>query len=93
MIRYFSLLVLIATLTGCQQGPGGRPKGGQGGGPRDASGAAFVQRLDKDGDGKVSAAEFDGPDEHFAQCDQNKDGYLTEDEAPSGPPSGGGRPR
>lgn len=97
MIKYFSLFLLIALTAGCQQGPGGQQGGrggGQGGGrgegPQDASGADFVKRLDKDGDGRISAAEFDGPDEHFTQFDLNKDGFLTEDEAPSGPPEGGG---
>lgn len=48
--------------------------------------AEFIQKLDKDGDGKVSKAEFDGPAEHFTQCDKNSDGYISEDEAPKGPP-------
>jgi Ca2+-binding EF-hand superfamily protein len=45
-----------------------------------------VKRLDKDGDGKVSKKEFDGPAEHFGHFDANGDGYITEDEAPTGPP-------
>ena len=49
----------------------------------------FIERLDTDGDGKVSQDEFDGPDEHFTKCDSNGDGYITEDEAPSGPPPRG----
>lgn len=48
----------------------------------------FVQRLDKNGDGKVSKNEFDGPPQHFNQLDKNKDGYLSSDEAPQGPPQG-----
>ena len=52
------------------------------------SAAEFIKRLDKDGDGKVSKAEFDGPDEHFTASDKNKDGYISEDEAPTGPPPG-----
>jgi hypothetical protein len=70
---------------------GGAPMGQQPnmGGPQDASAAAFIARLDKDGDGKVSQAEFDGPDEHFNQADQDQDGYLIESEAPSGPPQNG----
>ena len=58
------------------------------------SAAEFIKRLDKDGDGKVSKEEFDGPAEHFEKLDKNDDGYITEDEAPTGPPPGrrgGGR--
>jgi hypothetical protein len=46
----------------------------------------FVSRLDTNGDGKVSRAEFDGPVDHFNRFDKNKDGFLTEDEAPRGSP-------
>lgn len=46
----------------------------------------FVARLDQNGDGKVSAAEFDGPAEHFKAMDKDHDGFLTESEAPKGPP-------
>lgn len=52
----------------------------------------FVERLDGNGDGKVSRSEFDGPEDRFGFHDKNNDGYLTEDEAPKGPPPGGGRP-
>lgn len=56
-------------------------------------GSRFVQRLDKDDDGRVSRSEFDGPPQAFDHHDQNGDGYLTSDEAPQGPPPGmqGGR--
>jgi hypothetical protein len=50
----------------------------------------FVKRLDRDGDGKVSRPEFDGPPDAFDRHDRNHDGYLTEDEASQGPPPGGG---
>ena len=46
----------------------------------------FVERLDRNGDGKVSRDEFDGPPEHFGHFDRNGDGYITEDEAAQGPP-------
>lgn len=46
----------------------------------------FVDRLDRDGDGKISIMEFDGPSKHFSKLDRNKDGYLSENEAPKGPP-------
>ena len=57
-------------------GPDGRPPGG----------ALFIQRLDRDHDGKVSLNEFDGPKDHFSDFDVNHDGYISSDEAPSGPP-------
>ncbi len=58
----------------------------------------FVRRLDRNGDGKVSRSEFDGPAEHFGHLDRNRDGFLSEQEAPTGPPPGrngrrGGRNR
>jgi Protein of unknown function (DUF1566)/EF hand len=60
--------------------PGGNPLG-------------FIEHLDKDGDGKVSKAEFDGPKRHFAEMDRNGDGFISKDEAPTSPPhSRGGRP-
>ena len=49
--------------------------------------AGFIRRLDRDGDGKVSRKEFDGPAEHFRDFDRNGDGYISGDEAPTGPPS------
>ena len=55
--------------------------------------ADLLNRLDKDGDGKISENEFDGPAEHFSQFDTNGDGYLTEDEIPDGPPRGQGPPQ
>ncbi|HUT36582.1 MAG TPA: DUF1566 domain-containing protein [Planctomycetota bacterium] len=50
----------------------------------------WMRREDKNGDGKVSRAEFGGPPEHFDRFDRNRDGYVTEDEAPKGPPPGPG---
>jgi len=69
------------------QGPGRGGNSGmrQGRGP---SGDDFVRRLDKNGDGKVSKSEFDGPAEHFGRLDRNGDGYLSAEEAPQGPPQG-----
>ncbi len=72
--------------------PRARNHGNAGGHHRGPSGADFVKRLDRDGDGQVSKREFDGPANHFAQFDRNGDGYLTEDEAPKGPPPGTGPP-
>ncbi len=45
----------------------------------------FINRLDKDKDGKVSKAEFDGPKNRFNRHDKNGDGFITSDEAPKGP--------
>lgn len=47
----------------------------------------FVERLDKNGDGKVSKDEFDGPAHHFAKFDKNNDNYISQSEAPKGPPN------
>ena len=52
----------------------------------------FVSRLDRDGDNRVSRSEFDGPSHHFSRLDRTNDGYLSEDEAPKGPPPGGRQP-
>jgi len=69
-------------------GPQERPD--QGGGQRPGRGD-FVKRLDKNGDGKVSRKEFDGPANHFDVLDRDGDGHLSAGEAPQGPPSRGGR--
>ncbi len=49
----------------------------------------FVERLDRNGDDKISRSEFDGPKDRFDYHDENNDGFLTEDEAPKRPPPGG----
>ena len=59
-------------------GPEGSPRG---------DGGSFVGHLDTNNDGKVSRSEFDGPEDHFDLLDKNHDGYLSEDEAPNGPPN------
>jgi hypothetical protein len=51
----------------------------------------FIRRLDRDGDGKVSKSEFDGPPQHFRDFDKNGDGYIDASEAPTGPPPDRGR--
>lgn len=61
--------------------PPSQGRGGQG-----PSGGDFVNRLDRDGDGRVSRSEFDGPSQHFRQLDRDNDGFLSADEAPNGPP-------
>lgn len=54
--------------------------------PRSVPGGApvsrFVSRLDRNQDGKVSRSEFDGPAHAFDHHDRDRDGFLTEDEAP-----------
>lgn len=56
--------------------------------PGPLTGEQWVSRLDADGDGRVSAAEFDGPAERFADFDRNGDGFISAAEAPQGPPPG-----
>ncbi len=46
----------------------------------------FIERFDKDLDNKVSVEEFKGRVKRFKSLDKNGDGYLTADEAPTGPP-------
>jgi hypothetical protein len=72
-----------------QQTParGGPPEGGRQG----RRGGGFMKRADRNGDGKVTRNEFRGPDEHFDDLDQNSDGVITGEEAPTGPPPGRGR--
>ena len=48
----------------------------------------FMKRADRNNDGQVSKAKFRGPSQHFARLDKNSDGFITEDEAPTGPPPG-----
>lgn len=52
----------------------------------------FINRLDIDGDGLVSRDEFDGPADRFDDHDQDGDGYISAEEAPSGPPRNTQRP-
>ncbi|TET38439.1 MAG: DUF1566 domain-containing protein [Planctomycetota bacterium] len=56
-------------------------------------GSRFINRLDKDGDGRVSKDEFDGPKRRFPRLDRNNDGYIDSDEAPTGPPGRRGERR
>ncbi|CAA6690288.1 MULTISPECIES: DUF1566 domain-containing protein [unclassified Lentimonas] len=53
----------------------------------DSSNKGFMSREDKNNDGKVAKDEFRGPEEHFDHLDKNSDGFITADEAPTGPPS------
>ena len=91
MIKQTAMLVLFAA--GCtfaqQERKGDDDKNDRKGPPPSAE--EFIKRLDKDGDGKVSKTEFDGPSEHFTKFDKNGDGYISEDEVPSGPPPRDGK--
>src|SRR5690606_3574007 len=40
-------------------------------------GTAFVERFDLDGDGRVTAAEFGGPNGAFRRADRNGDGAVS----------------
>ncbi len=64
----------------------------RGGPPPDPS--AMIEQMDADGDGKLSAEEFKGPEDLFTRIDADGDGYLTSDEMEAGrpgPPDGGNR--
>ena len=66
------------------ESPGQNREGGNAPKPRAAGGrrSGFVDRLDRDGDGKVSREEFRGPSRAFDRNDRDGDGFLSEDEAP-----------
>ena len=66
-----------------ERGPGEMGPGERGpGGPMGGNHPGFVSRLDRNGDGKVSRKEFDGPADAFDHLDANGDGYLSDAEAP-----------
>lgn len=77
-----------------QQGQGmsgsGFPQQGQGtsGGGSPPKGGNFIDDMDSDKDGKVSNDEFRGPPNMFQMLDKDGDGFISKDEAPTGPPSG-----
>jgi ribonuclease BN (tRNA processing enzyme) len=54
--------------------------------PSSSGNNKFINRLDKNGDGKVSSSEFKAGANRFKHIDKNNDGYITVDEAPTGPP-------
>jgi len=76
-----------------------RPARGEGRGEGDGErpprrdGAHFVERLDRDGDNRVSREEFDGPARHFDDFDRDGDGFISAEEAPTGPPPRRGKGR
>jgi len=46
-------------------------------GPRDGRGGGLLERLDTDGDGQVSRAEYES---HFDRLDADGDGFVTREE-------------
>jgi EF hand domain-containing protein len=81
-------LPAIAQGPGAGGGPGG-PGGGCGG-----RGAQMFQRLDTNGDGKITQDEFRaGRDARFAAMDQNGDGKVTQQEFEAAPRPGKQGPR
>lgn len=66
-------------------GGGGGPDGGPGGRRRGGRGNPWerLERMDADGDGKVTRDEFRGPDRMFDRLDADGDGSVTEKEAGS----------
>lgn len=53
--------------------------------PRQSGG--FMRRSDSNKDGKVSRDEFTGPANRFDRLDKDGDGFITQSEAPQGPPA------
>ena len=88
MIKRVGMVLLLAACAACHSPQENR--GGRGAPPTPAE---LMARLDHDGDGRISKAEFDGPAEHFSQFDKNGDGFLEAAELPIGPPNRGGRRR
>lgn len=61
-------------------------------GDQPSQGGGFMERFDKDKDGKITKEEFSGPEDMFGRLDANGDGVIEESEAPTGPPGGGSGP-
>ncbi|VGO19983.1 Lcl C-terminal domain-containing protein [Pontiella sulfatireligans] len=59
---------------------------GQQRGERGQRKGSFMENEDRNGDGKVAKSEFRGPANHFDRLDKNNDGFISADEAPTGPP-------
>ena len=53
----------------------------------------LLEKMDKDEDGKLSKKETKGPlNDHFAQIDENEDGFITSEEFANAPKPDGKRP-
>jgi Ca2+-binding EF-hand superfamily protein len=70
------LVVLLAAGAAMAQEQDGRR------GDRPQKQGGLLSRLDQDGDGKISFAEFTAP---FADLDKNGDGFIDQVEMPKGP--------
>lgn len=87
-----------AAFRGAMQGPpgdGNRPRTADGQpGSRPGFGPPrmprFLQKLDADGDGRLSKSEFAKAPDHFADLDENGDGQLDPRELMGPPPEGMG---
>jgi len=66
--------------------PGDRPE------RRGEDGSRFLRRFDKNGDGRVTREEFDGPSRRFDRLDRDGDGVVTAEEAAAAPPGRRGPP-
>jgi hypothetical protein len=68
-------------LSGPEVTPGAQPPNGHRGGGDDGDddGDRF-DRLDRNNDGRLSLAEWQGPRDLFERLDLNRDGFLTRDE-------------
>jgi hypothetical protein len=79
VVLAISLIAVVAVSAFAQPNlpPGGRQGGNPPGDRR--PGGGLIQRLDTDGDGKVSKDEFLA---EFTRLDQNQDGYIEESEMP-----------
>ncbi|MBX9814549.1 MAG: hypothetical protein K2X76_07595, partial [Sphingomonas sp.] len=61
------------------------PREGGFGGPGAGGPGAGLRLLDRDGDGKITRAEYDAP---FAQLDANRDGFVDATERAAAPQGG-----
>jgi len=70
-----------------------RPATGPGSKAKKGKSSPFLQRFDRNRDGKVTREEFDGPPRRFSTLDLDGDGSVSMDEAAqAGPPAAGGKP-
>jgi len=86
VIRIYNFVRCVRGGEAKPRAEGPAPRQAEERGPGGGAAERFIRRLDKDGDGKVSRKEFDGPARHFDDFDKNGDGFIDESEAPEGPP-------
>ncbi len=72
------ILVLGLQIAPAQERQRREPQAGEQGG---GDFKKMLEDMDKDADGKISSKEFKGLESVFTKMDENKDGFLTEDEA------------